>query len=123
MRFHALIVLVCIAAGNTMFAQKPSAVSTMPASAALVNAPRPSYPNSAKKHGIGGAGVFVLHVDRHTGLVSSVSVQKSTGSSLLDRCGTDAFRKWRFKPDTIGPKIIIPLTFVPDNSSDAQRTY
>jgi TonB family protein len=123
MRRRVLILLACAAAGGSMFAQKPGVVSTMPASAAIVNAPRPNYPDSAKKHGVGGAGVFVLHVDRHTGLVSSVSVQKSTGSSLLDQCGTDAFRKWRFKPDVIGPKIIIPLTFVPDNSPDAQRKY
>jgi TonB family protein len=117
------LLIACFIALNCAFAQKNGSVTTMPASAAIISAPRPNYPDSAKKHGIGGAGVFVLHVDRHAGVVSSVTVQKSTGSKLLDQSGIDCFRKWRFKPDVIGPKVVIPLKFVPDNSPDAKNTY
>lgn len=99
MRFF--VALAFIAATVSSFAQKPGSVTTMSASAAILKAPRPKYPYSAKKHGSGGAGVFVLHTDQHTGIVSSVTVQKSMGSSLLDQCAIDALRRWRFKPDTL----------------------
>jgi len=72
-----VLMFVLIASVASASAQKTGVVSTMPASAAIISVPRPSYPDSAKKHGIGGGGVFVLHVDRHAGTVSSVSVQKS----------------------------------------------
>ena len=81
-----------------------------------VFAPRPVYPDSAKKHGIGGQGVFVMHVDVNTGVVRSVEIKQSTGVSLLDRCATDALRRWRFKTHIVAPKVVCPITFVPDSA-------
>jgi len=76
-----------------------------------LNAPRPVYPISLKKQHKGDAGVFVLHVNSDSGLVSSVDVQKSTGEPLLDRSCIETFQKWRFKPHSIAPKVIIPIAF------------
>ena len=116
MRISIIVLLLLAEAGlvNRAIASKPSATPSIQAAKAIaIAAPRPQYPDSAKKHGIGGGGVFVLHVDTKTGIVSSVTVQKSTGVPLLDHCAIDAFQKWRFKSNAAGPKVIIPITFAP----------
>src|SRR4051812_13554380 len=87
------------------------------AKALALNAPRPVYPASLRKRHVGGAGVFVLHVDLATGVVSSVSVQMSTGVSLLDRTCIDTFQKWRFRPHAVS-KVTIPIAF-----TDIGATY
>ena len=80
-----------------------------------VSNPRPCYPDSAKKHGIGGSGVFVLHVDVATGTVRHVEIEKSTGVPILDKCAVETFGRWRFEPHTVVVKVRIPITFVPDS--------
>jgi TonB family protein len=82
-------------------------------SQAVVYASRPVYPHHARAHGLGGKGVFVVHIEADTGSVSSVSVEKSTGVSMLDRCAVDAFRRWKFKKPIPGSKVRIPIAFTP----------
>ena len=57
--------------------------------------------------------MFALHVDRNTGLVSSVGIDKSTGVARLDARAVHAFERWRFKPPVISSTIRIPITFGP----------
>jgi TonB family protein len=73
----------------------------------------PNTHNSAREGGIGGGGVFVQHVDRATGTVTEVTVERSTGSELLDRCAVDALRRWKYKTPAKTEKVKIPITFVP----------
>jgi TonB family protein len=43
-------------------------------------------------------------------VVSSVTVQMSTGVKELDRSCLEAFQQWRFKPQSV-TKVTIPITF------------
>jgi periplasmic protein TonB len=73
--------------------------------------PKPEYPDSLRKRGIGGQGEFLMHVDRPTGKVTSVEVTKSTGVPALDESCIRAFRQWRFVPNTAAPVIRCPIKF------------
>jgi len=72
-------------------------------------APRPNYPQEARSHRIEGNGVCVVSVDA-SGSVTSVSMTRSTGSSLLDESVLRTVRTWRFKPGTVG-KVSVPVEF------------
>jgi TonB family protein len=83
-----------------------------PAKAIVLFAPKPDYPEVARKQHLTGAGIFVLHVDPFSGIVKSVVTEKSTGHTLLDHCATAALQKWRFKPNTFNSTMArIPITF------------
>ena len=73
-------------------------------------APKIVYPTSLQAAHIGGTGVFLLYVDLATGIVSSVTLETSTGSPILDRTCIDTFKKWRFRRH-IASKVKIPVTF------------
>ena len=80
--------------------------------AIVLFAPKPEYPEAARKQHLTGAGVFVLHVDPFSGVVKSVVTEKSIGHALLDHCATAAFQKWQFKPNTFNSTMArIPVTF------------
>lgn len=105
-------VFVLFFAITSALAQKPTATPIVErAKDVVLNAPRPEYPESVRKQHKGGAGIFVLHVDVDTGIVSSVSVKQSTGVALLDRTCKVTFSRWRFKPHRVAPKVVIPITF------------
>ena len=78
----------------------------------------PKYPYEARKHHITGSGVLILHVDRASGTVTSVSVDRSTGHKILDDAGVDAFRQWRFRPGAVtAGRIWMPIRFyIPDQT-------
>ena len=82
-------------------------------------APKPSYPESLRKRGIGGTGEFVMHVDSKTGTVRSVEVVKSTGVALLDKAAIDAFERWRFVPGAAS-NVRCPIRFSADLSKMKQ---
>jgi TonB family protein len=75
--------------------------------------PKPEYPESLKKRGIGGQGEFLMHVDLKTGKVTSVDVLKSTGVAPLDESCVRAFRQWPLVHNT-ERTIRCPVEFVPD---------
>jgi periplasmic protein TonB len=79
-----------------------------------LSSPRPDYPDALRAQHKGGTGMFLLHVDIDTGLVTSVDVRKSTGVPQLDEKSLAAFRRWKFKPHSV-PKagVKIPITFDP----------
>jgi len=108
----SLAFMLVIGLVSSSLAQKPApTASVRPAKETALYAPRPDYPESVRKQHKGGAGVFVLHVDSDTGVVSSVSIQKSTGVAELDDSTVDCFRRWRFKPHSVPKKVIIPIAF------------
>lgn len=77
---------------------------------AALYAPAPEYPRNLDETHDAGEGSFLLYVDERTGLVTTVSVLKSTGNAHLDKAATDAFKRWRFRPHTIH-KLQVPMTF------------
>ena len=81
--------------------------------AIAIRAPKPNYPESLKKRGIGGQGEFVMHVNTNTGVVTSVDVVKSTGVRALDDSCIRAFQEWRFKRNYAAPIIRCPVRFNP----------
>jgi protein TonB len=86
--------------------------SLTPSSARILalNAPRPEYPYEARRQKITGDGVVIMTVDPGTGSVITVSIWKSTGSTVLDNAAVAAYRRWRFKPGTV-PTVKSPITF------------
>ena len=89
---------------------KASAMSMSQAKALAINSPRPPYPYEARSKRITGSGVIIADVDSASGDVTSASVSKSTGSSILDDAAVSAFRRWKFRPGTVS-KVSIPITF------------
>src|SRR6184192_431683 len=86
---------------------KASAMSMSRAKALAINAPRPPYPYEARAKRITGSGVIIADVDSASGDVTSASVSKSTGSSILDDAAVSAFKRWRFRPGSVS-KVTIP---------------
>lgn len=78
--------------------------------ALAISAPRPEYPVTARRAKITGSGVCVLTVDPASGIVLRAEMAQSTGSTILDKAATSAFRRWRFKSGTVS-KIRMPITF------------
>jgi TonB family protein len=70
----------------------------------------PEYPYEARRSGITGRGILVGFVDFDTGKVTSVKMEKSTGSRILDQAALSAFRQWEFKPKTI-LRFRTPITY------------
>jgi TonB family protein len=72
-----------------------------------------SPPNSSHewaRKGIVGEGVVVATVNPKDGRVTDAYILKSTGQKRLDDAALVAFRKWRFKPNTVS-KVKIPISF------------
>jgi TonB family protein len=75
-----------------------------------LSAPRPEYPYQARRGKITGEGVATLIVDFASGNVIAVSMDQSTGSSLLDNSTIAALRRWRFKPRSV-TTVKTPITY------------
>jgi protein TonB len=60
-------------------------------------APGAAYPEEAQKTKTTGSGLYEIRIDA-AGKVTAVAIVKSSGSAVLDKAATTAFRKWRFKP-------------------------
>jgi periplasmic protein TonB len=75
-----------------------------------VSAPRPEYPYEARRQRITGDGIAVMTVDPGSGIVTNVSISKTTGRPFLDNAAMAGFKRWRFKPGTIS-SVTCPVTF------------
>jgi TonB family protein len=106
-------VFLFLASVVTAVAQAPVGPHGEPAKAIAIHAPKPNYPKSLKKRGIGGRGDFDMHVDVKSGQVTSVDVVKSTGVRALDGSCVHAFQQWRFVPNKAAPIIHCPVRFDP----------
>ena len=72
-------------------------------------APGAAYPEEAQKAKITGSGVYELRIDK-AGKISAVAIVKSSGSAVLDKAATTAFKKWRFKPGVF-QSVRIPVSW------------
>lgn len=77
-------------------ATAPQAASSPEPLASLDNR-QPRYPELARKRGQQGNVTLLVKVNAE-GAVKSLSVQKGSGYSLLDKAAADAVKKWRFSP-------------------------
>jgi TonB family protein len=71
-------------------------------------APEYPYDDRAKHHQ--GDGLFRISIDVKTGLITRVSIVKSTGFRSFDTSAVTAIRKWRWKPGT-WREVDIPIRF------------
>lgn len=51
-----------------------------------------------------------MHVDKRTGIVTSVEITQSAGHDILDKAAVEAFQRWRFRPGTV-EKVRCPITW------------
>jgi TonB family protein len=77
---------------------------------AMISAPQPEYPISARQYRIQGSGMFRLNLAKD-GKVDSLRVLKSTGNKTLDDAAEKALRQWRFKPGMM-QTLNVPINFV-----------
>lgn len=61
------------------------------------NQKAPKYPSSARRSGVEGQAIVLLHLDR-SGKVCGASIASSSGSTLLDIAAIDDMRGRRFDP-------------------------
>jgi TonB family protein len=91
-----------------------------------VYSPPPKYPIQARREGFEGDGLLPLDIEATTGKVKKVAVLKSTGHTILDNAGAQAFRQWRF-PSGPARSVKIPLDFklegVESEKGIAQAVY
>ena len=94
----------------------PGVVGASAGKAAAISAPRPEYPYEARSHHVTGSGVCVVTVDPASGNVTDASMAQSTGSPILDNSAVSAFRRWRFKANSVS-KVKIPITYTMTGAS------
>lgn len=80
------------------------------AKALALFAPRPEYPYEARSRRVTGSGAATLTVNAASGSVIEVRMSQSTGSSILDGATLSAFRRWRFRPQTVS-LVQVPITY------------
>jgi TonB family protein len=95
-----------VKARNTTIGSQGSSSARVSALAA----PRLEYPYEARRQRITGSGIAVLTVDPVSGSVTSVMMEASTGSPVLDNAAVTGFRRWRFKPGTVS-NVRLPITY------------
>ena len=79
------------------------------------DAPRPDYPESARRDGREGRVLLRVLVDDQ-GRSKRVEINSSSGSDALDRAAAEAIKRWRFHPARYGDKAVeswlrIPIEF------------
>ncbi|MCK6461087.1 MAG: energy transducer TonB, partial [Planctomycetes bacterium] len=63
----------------------------------LADSPRARYPARARRLGLEGTVMLLLHVAAD-GTVDRVAVETSSGDEILDRAAAEAAALWRFDP-------------------------
>jgi protein TonB len=81
------------------------------AKVAAVFSPKPEYPYEARRQKKTGSGVCVLTIDVPSGSVTDAEMTQSTGTPILDSATTSAFKRWRFRPNSVAPKVRVPITY------------
>lgn len=74
-----------------------------------ISSPGPGYPHEAQKTKTAGSGLYELRINK-AGATTDVVIVKSSGSTVLDKAATSAFRKWRFKP-AIFTRVRLPVSW------------
>ena len=76
---------------------------------ALQNNPKPVYPLPDKLAGRQGTAVLVAKV-KQDGTVENVTLEKSSGSKMMDESAATAFKSWKYKPGQEG-YVRLPVQF------------
>src|SRR2546423_3179124 len=87
------------------------------AKAVAIYAPKPDYPYEARSRHQTGSGVAVLSVETSSGAVTDVTMAQSIGSPILDNSTVAGFRRWRFQPGKVAPKVKVPITYTMSGAS------
>jgi len=79
------------------------------------DAPKPKYPESARRDGKEGRVLLRVLVNEE-GRTASVQVNRSSGVESLDQAALEAIKRWRFSPARLGDKPVeswvrIPIDF------------
>jgi TonB family protein len=85
----------------------------------LIKTAPPVYPYADRARWHQGIGLFRLTLDKKTGSVVRVTVDKSTGYKTLDDSAIAALKQWRFRPGK-WKEVRVPVNFV---MSKTQRDY
>jgi TonB family protein len=72
-------------------------------------APRPDYPDVARKQRLEGSGVAEIHINSD-GTVASVNMLRSTGQKILDEAAMRGFSRWRFPPHSLNV-VRVPIQY------------
>jgi protein TonB len=100
---------------RVLMARPPGSQAISGSEVGIIRIVKPVYPSVANDSG--WEGIVVVRVLVQTnGLPGEVTVQKSSGYSILDKAATDAVRQWRFNPEKdgnipINKYVDIPLKF------------
>jgi protein TonB len=118
LRFILISACLALAAPALLAAEKTTAVWNDGHTSVLsdedlmrnaVASPGAAFPEEAQKAKITGSGLYELRIDK-AGATTGVVVVKSSGSAVLDKAATTAFKKWRFKP-AIFHAVRIPVSW------------
>ncbi|MDR2694877.1 MAG: energy transducer TonB [Deltaproteobacteria bacterium] len=76
---------------------------------------KPTYPELARLRGQEGLVMLLAEVDAQ-GAAKSVSIQRSSGHSLLDEAAVSAVQRWRFRPARLAGaatagRVLVPVEF------------
>jgi TonB family protein len=71
--------------------------------------PGAGYPEEAQKNNLTGSGLYELQINK-SGATTAVAIVRTSGSAVLDKAATGAFRKWRFKP-AVFRSVRIPVSW------------
>jgi TonB family protein len=72
-------------------------------------APRPEYPQSARKQHLEGTGIAEIQI-KPDGSVASVNMLRSTGHKILDEAVIHGFLGWRFRAHSV--KVVrVPIQY------------
>jgi TonB family protein len=88
--------------------------------ARALSIPKPTKLPEASRLHLAGSGIFFLRVDKSTGRVTSIAVEKSTGQPLLDQSAIETFKKWRFAPGSV-QQVRVGLTFTASSDGGQYR--
>jgi TonB family protein len=70
----------------------------------------PDYPYGERAQHHIGKGFFRLVLNLKSGVVTKVTLTRSTGFAVLDNCAIAALRQWRWKPNR-WKEVEIPVIF------------
>ncbi len=103
--------IIAVACASVSFATQPPVLTQEQVARLAVFAPKPKYPQAARRQRLCGKGVFLLNVNAKTGQVTSIKIERRTGYQILDVAALKALINWRFKPHSV-TKVHIPVIFV-----------
>jgi TonB family protein len=110
MRTSLTVALLCAFCASSSFAKELELRG--PTKNFLTHVVWPKYPYEARVHKITGRCVVRMKINAG-GSVEKAEIGKSSGSPILDRAAVDACKQWRFKPELGIHRAIVPISFVP----------